>query len=436
MPIDPSIALQVRPVQIQDPVNQLAKLLQAQNMQQDNALGRLKMDEYQRSVTDSNALNDLYRGAVKADGTIDRNALYSGAAQRGLGAKIPALQKQFLDADEAKGKVDKQKVELIDAKLKQSRAYLDTVQTPEQYLQWHEANHADPILGPELAARGVTAEQARASIVQALQQPGGFEQLKQRSALGIEKFTELNKPTTHYANTGGTTQIVQTPGLGGAPQVVGSMNNTQSPDNAASVAATMRGQNMADSRARESQAIQRDAANAGKVPAGYRVGADGRSLEFIPGGPADPNAAKRAAPTEFQGKAAMFGTRAQEADRIISELEGKYSPAGINTKQALGRTPLVGGALEAGSNLVLSDESQKAEQAQRDFVNAVLRLESGAAIGQSEFDNARRQYFRQPGDSPAVVAQKAQNRRTAIQGLINNARPGDIDALLKKYGGK
>ena len=206
----------------------------------------------------------------------------------------------------------------------------------------------------------------------------------------------------------------------------------------------IRGQNMTDARSRESNAQ-------GRVPSGYRQKADG-TLEFIPGGPADPNAAKKAAPTEFQGKAAMFGNRAQEADRIIAEMEGKYSPAGINAKQATGNTPLVGGALEAGANMMLSKESQKAEQAQRDFINAVLRLESGAAIAQSEFDNAKKQYFPQPGDGREVIAQKAQNRKTAIQGLLNNARPGaveqsggatggweaspTVESLLKKYGGK
>jgi hypothetical protein len=165
-------------------------------------------------------------------------------------------------------------------------------------------------------------------------------------------------------------------------------------------------------------------AMAGRVPAGYRISADGASLEFIPGGPADPNAAKRAAPTEFQGKAAMFGNRAAEADKIISGLDGKYSPGAINAKKALGGVWGVGGALESVGNAALPANAQKAEQAERDFVNAVLRLESGAAISQGEFDNARKQYFPQPFDSADVKKQKAENRLRAIQGLLDNARPG------------
>lgn len=127
------------------------------------------------------------------------------------------------------------------------------------------------------------------------------------------------------------------------------------------------------------------------------------------------------APTEFQGKSAAYGLRAQEADRILNSLQGQYSPAAINSKLAVQETPLIGGALGAATNFALSDADQQAEQAQRDFVNAVLRQESGAAIGQSEFRNAQRQYFPQPGDSENVITQKARNRQLAIQGLQSNA---------------
>lgn len=127
------------------------------------------------------------------------------------------------------------------------------------------------------------------------------------------------------------------------------------------------------------------------------------------------------APTEFQGKSAAFGLRAAEADKTLVSLTGQYRPAAINSKNTVGKTWLVGGALEAGTNLALTDSDQRAEQAQRDFINAVLRQESGAAIADSEFDNARRQYFPQPGDGEAVIKQKARNRQLAIQGLQNNA---------------
>lgn len=127
------------------------------------------------------------------------------------------------------------------------------------------------------------------------------------------------------------------------------------------------------------------------------------------------------APTEFQGKSAAFGLRAAAADKILQGLEGKYSPSAINSKNSLGSVWGIGGALGAAANSLLDENSQLAEQAQRDFLNANLRQESGAAIADSEFDNGKKQYFPQPGDSPAVIAQKAANRQRVIQGFDANA---------------
>src|SRR6478752_6315835 len=134
------------------------------------------------------------------------------------------------------------------------------------------------------------------------------------------------------------------------------------------------------------------------------------------------------APTEFQGKSAAFGLRADEANKTLNNLQGAYSPSAINSKLAVEGTPLVGGILGAATNKALSENDQRAEQAQRDFVNAILRQESGAAIGAQEFDNARKQYFPQPGDSQPVIDQKQRNRQLAVQALQANAGKAKLTA--------
>lgn len=101
MAIDPRIALGIQPIQLESPVNQLAQVLSVQNAQRQNELGSLQLQQARDERASVNALNDLYRSSVGADGKLDRNALMTGAASRGLGAKIPALQKQFADADKA-----------------------------------------------------------------------------------------------------------------------------------------------------------------------------------------------------------------------------------------------------------------------------------------------------------------------------------------------
>ena len=56
-------------------------------------------------------------------------------------------------------------------------------------------------------------------------------------------------------------------------------------------------------------------------------------------------------------------------------------------------------------------------QAERNFVNAVLRRESGAAISQAEFANAEQQYFPRAGDSAEQAAIKKANRMQVAAGL-------------------
>lgn len=128
--------------------------------------------------------------------------------------------------------------------------------------------------------------------------------------------------------------------------------------------------------------------------------------------------------TEYQGKSTGFGMRADAASRLIDSVGqgGKVQPSLL--KRAAESVPLVGEGLGMVANRFASPEQQQVEQAQRDFINAVLRQESGAAIAASEFDNARRQYFPQPGDSAEVIEQKRANREAAINGFRISAGPG------------
>lgn len=128
-------------------------------------------------------------------------------------------------------------------------------------------------------------------------------------------------------------------------------------------------------------------------------------------------------PTEFQSKSATFGVRAADADKTLTDLEnsGGYSVMGQATRQGLANIPGVGGIAGGIANSLTGPEGQKADQAQRNFVNAVLRQESGATITPAEFSNALKQYFAQPGDGKEVIAQKQRNRQLAIQGFKNSA---------------
>lgn len=109
-------------------------------------------------------------------------------------------------------------------------------------------------------------------------------------------------------------------------------------------------------------------------------------------------------PTGAQRLAAQFAQRTTASSNIISEVGDMF--VGLPSRGA--------GLLPQG---LKSEDRQRFDQAARDFINATLRRESGAAIAQSEFDNANLQYIPQPGDSDEVLEQKRLNRETIARAL-------------------
>lgn len=149
------------------------------------------------------------------------------------------------------------------------------------------------------------------------------------------------------------------------------------------------------------------------APSGYTKKADG-SLTFIKGGPADPDTKPL---NEGQANARLYGSRMTASHNIVNKLEAegkpKYNPLAI---KAILTGP---GVVSEVAYSQAGADTQSAAQAMRDFINATLRRESGAAISASEYDSAMKQYFPQIGEDKAVTAQKKANRELAIQGIMD-----------------
>lgn len=111
--------------------------------------------------------------------------------------------------------------------------------------------------------------------------------------------------------------------------------------------------------------------------------------------------------TDTAKKAAGFSERMIEAEQNIGKL-----PAGLGTENS---------AMFTGMGIfperLKGEQTKLREQAERNFITANLRLESGATIGDNEYQIERAKYFAMPGDTPAVLAQKAQSRQQAIRNL-------------------
>lgn len=108
-----------------------------------------------------------------------------------------------------------------------------------------------------------------------------------------------------------------------------------------------------------------------------------------------------------QSSANGYADRVAEADVIISNLGTKFT-----------NSTSIGGSLP---NFLQNNDRQMYEQAKRNFITAILRRESGAAIADSEFITAEKQYFPQRGDGDGVVGQKEISRNTAINNLYRES---------------
>lgn len=117
--------------------------------------------------------------------------------------------------------------------------------------------------------------------------------------------------------------------------------------------------------------------------------------------------------TEVQAKAEIFANKMELSNKTLGSLEGQGTSL---TGKITSGVPL--------GNYAQTPEYQKYKQAASNFITALLRQESGAAIGKDEFDRYDKEYMPQPGDTPDVLAQKSEARRVAIDGMKKGAGPG------------
>lgn len=115
---------------------------------------------------------------------------------------------------------------------------------------------------------------------------------------------------------------------------------------------------------------------------------------------------------ETQSKSFEYANRMIPSIMILDNLESTWLNKDARTK--LNSNKLAPDFLE-------STEYQQYDQARRDFINAVLRKESGAVISDQEFKNAEKQYFVQPWDKAEVIAQKQKNRVRALEWFMSTS---------------
>lgn len=165
----------------------------------------------------------------------------------------------------------------------------------------------------------------------------------------------------------------------------------------------IRGQNMTDARAREGGAGD-------KPPAGYRWAADGRSFEFIPGGPADPR--NRRKETTLPGSAIeKLGAEANTVQQI-SDLSGAfkddYSGPGSSLVNSVGRS-------------ILGTDAAREQagwwQRMEAFDNVVRNQLFGASLTAGE-QAAWERTTVAPGMSPKTIRQNLSERQRILDSAL------------------
>ncbi len=368
--------------------------LQLERGRGENAMQALAREQ---SMAKQNALQALYANPQMAG---NPEALERGMLGNPLlmdqGMK---LQKGRLDNAKAvaetgnlQATADKTKQGVAAEKRQQTLQHILTLNTPDEarasVQQYVQAGEIDPQMA-QMIAQSIPADPAmfpawQVKLLRGLAKP--------EAVLSADTSVATNQLTneTSAANNKATNDRTAADNAANRARMAA--------DAAAGRSVQMRGQDLTDARSRELNAATREAA---------KLKADEKPLN------------------DAQSKAALFGSRMAEADSVLAGLEKQ----GTTTSIPGARTGMgVGAAL----NVVSSGNQQKLNQAKRDFVNAVLRRESGAVISDAEFDNAEKQYFPQIGDGEDVKRQKASNRAIAIRGVqaeVPKASRGVIDEI-------
>jgi len=281
--LDPSIILQSRQPQIESPVNNLAKMMQVQGLQQQNQLGQMKMDEYRTAGERRNKLAALLQGQYDTPEARESALLQGGFMDEAtkLGTDRRANQKSDLEIDSSRQKLATERY----GAFKKALGALSQRQDLNKDLVMQA--------GQELVSAGIIpAQMYEASIANMPDDPNALRMRLREGVVGQmapEKILEFFAPKAEKIDNGqqigfrdmNPNSPTYGQATGGAP-----IQKQQTPDSVASNETTRRGQNMTDARGREANALKaQEIQMGGKPPPGYRW--NGPNLEAIPGGPGD-----------------------------------------------------------------------------------------------------------------------------------------------------
>lgn len=480
MAIDPNIALGVRQIEIANPLAQYGQVAAIQNAQNQNALAQFQLGAARRQEESQNALSDVYQRSINPEtGEIDRKLLLSNVAKSRAAHLLPDIQAKLLETETKQANLKKTGIEteekqfkLTKDKLTHGWQSLGDAPTPQAAIE--KLNEGVKKGYFDLATASKEAQQLQNM------SPQEYQQYRIQKIMGLldakDQLTAMLPKVARQDIGGSIVSIQDNPALPGYGKPVAGMNIGKT----ATIADKLAREKFDWEKANPGFELKEaedgsivgvnkrtlqafpvtvgGAASAAPMAAPAASGMPGARVQAIPGmtsvldqqapatAPAGgtPLRGKGTALTESQGNATAYGMRMKEANAVLEPLEkaGKTDTGLIKgaVSGTVGLVPFIGEKLEDASGSIfnalprvlggLSPEQQQVAQARINFITALLRKESGAAIGASEFATAEKNYFPKPGDDAATIAQKQQARKTAIRAMEIQAGPG-----AKQMGG-
>ena len=205
MPIDPNIAMGVRPIEQPNMLAQMGQMMQLRQAQQ--------------GYESENALRDFYSQGGDTSTAEGRRKLMST-----VGLKGADILKKEAETENTRATTSKTKADNIKVNVANSVAALAGVNDLPSYMAWHEANHdakINPAMADYFKTMGIDPNQSKAHIAEVVAKLGpvaGLEQLKKESMGAVpdlfkhitqsedNRQTNIQSNTNNIRTTGATTR--------------------------------------------------------------------------------------------------------------------------------------------------------------------------------------------------------------------------------------
>lgn len=410
MAIDPNIALGVRGIELQNPMNALAQFSQIQGAQQANKLGQMQMAEYERARTEEEGLRNFLSGADL--GAADtRNALMAKFGKSGR-----EFAKGLTELDKAKTEEAARKAKLAIDKTAMYRDAVGSIATPADAIEFMKLQASDP----DMAGTPITRMPLMKVLSTIPQDPVNFETWKKQTALGMSKFVEQNKAQLSTKDIGGSIVDRTFEPLTGKVTELSKTAKTATP-----------GEKLVDARARENLAISQEKLKREGDPAFQQTMAAAKATgEAIA---KNDVAAKQALPKIISD--------AQLALDVVDQMVGKQEVRDAKGKLIQAATPphpgfqdAVGATYLPGARFVPGTQAASFQALQNQvegtaFLSAFEALKGGGAISEKEGEKATAARMRM------TLAQNEGEYIKAAREFQDIVRKGVENAQRKAGGG-